>query len=75
MSAIPESWRALAVITVQTLQELDENSGSERPLSRSVLEFAQFLGLLAIAGSRELDRKECEDDDKGDTSQGSSEDT
>lgn len=73
MSAIPESWRALAVITVQTLQELDENSGSDRPLSRSVLEFAQFLGLLAIAGSRELDGGEC--DDKGDNSPGSAEDT
>ena len=75
MTDIPEAWKALAVITVQTIEELDEKSGSDRPLSRSVLEFAQFLGLLAIAGSRELDRKECEDDDKGDTSQGSSEDT
>ena len=75
MTDIPEAWKALAVITVQTIEELDEKSGSDRPLSRSVLEFAQFLGLLAIAGSRELDGKERDEDDKGDTGQGSSEDT
>lgn len=75
MTDIPEAWKALAVVTVQTIEELDEKSGSDRPLSRSVLEFAQFLGLLAIAGSRELDGKERDEDDKGDTGQGSSEDT
>lgn len=75
MSAIPEAWKALAVVTVQTIEQINEKSGSDRPLSRSVLEFAQFLGLLAVAGSRELDGKERDEDDKGNTGQGSSEDT
>lgn len=75
MTDIPEAWKALAVITVQTIEELDEKSSSDRPLSRSVLEFAQFLGLLAIAGSRELDGKERDEDDKGNISPGSAEDT
>ena len=75
MTDIPEAWKALAVITVQTIDELNEKSGSDRPLSRSVLEFAQFLGLLAIAGSRELDGKERDEDDKGNISPGSAEDT
>ena len=60
---------------MQTIDELNEKSGSDRPLSRSVLEFAQFLGLLAIAGSRELDGKERDEDDKGNIGSGSAEDT
>ena len=59
-------------MTIVTIQEINDRIGNGKPLSEAVLEFGQFLGLLATVGGNDLDGGE--HDDKGDTTQGSSSD-
>lgn len=43
------------MVTIQAIEKIDKKTGRKQPLSKSVLEFGQFLGLLAIAGGKDLD--------------------
>lgn len=60
-------------MTIETIQEINDRIGNGKPLSEAVLEFGQFLGLLATVGGNDLDGGE--HDDKSDTAQGGGADT
>lgn len=70
---IPEAWRKLAVATIEAIAKIDKATNRKQPLSKSILEFSQFLAMLAIAGGKELDGGDGHD--KSDTAEGSAEDT
>ena len=55
MIEAPKEWKVLAVATIQAIEKIDKECKRKQPLSKSVLEFGQFLGLLAIAGGKDLD--------------------
>ena len=61
---IPKEYKTLAVITIKTIEEINKKNDSGKPLSEAVLEFGQFLGLLATMGGKELDESEGENDDE-----------
>lgn len=73
MLKIHKEYKTLAVITIKTIEEINKKNDSGKPLSEAVLEFGQFLGLLATVGGNELDGGE--HDDKSDTTQGGGADT
>ena len=70
MIEIHEPWKALAVVTIETLEEIEKKSGRNKPLNQIILEFGQFLSLLAIVGWK-FDKEGAESDDKTTESQGS----
>lgn len=55
MIEAPKEWKVLAVATIRAIEKIDKECKRKQPLSKSVLEFGQFLGLLAIAGGKDLD--------------------
>ena len=69
---IPKEYKALAVITINTIENINKKQKSGKPLSQAVLEFGQFLGLLATMGGNELDEGS-ESDDQSDTAKGGTE--
>ena len=73
MLKIHKEYKTLAVITIKTIEEINKKNGSGKPLSEAVLEFGQFLGLLATVGGNDLDGGD--GDDKSDTAQGGGADT
>ena len=72
MIEIPEAWKALATITIDTLMQIEKGTGRNKPLWQAVLEFGQFMSLLAMAGMHE---EGADSDDKSDSGAGSTEDT
>lgn len=72
MLKIPKEYKALAVITIKTIEDINKKQKSGKPLSQTVLEFGQFLGLLATMGGNELDEGS-ESDDQSDTAEGGAE--
>ena len=64
MIEIHKAWTALAAVTFDTLAELEEKSGRNKPLKVVAQEFGQFLQLLALY----WDDDGGEQDDKGDKS-------
>lgn len=58
MLEIHKEYKALAVVTIKTIEEINKKNGSSKPLSEAVLEFGQFLGLLATVGGNDLDNIE-----------------
>lgn len=73
MLEIHKAYKALATVTIETIQEINDRIGNGKPLSEAVLEFGQFLGLLATVGGKELDGGA--GDDKSDTAQRGGADT
>ena len=71
MIGIHKAWAALAAVTFDTLVELEEKSGRNKPLKVVAQEFGQFLQLLALHWE---DGEESEHDDQSDTAQGGTED-
>ena len=61
---IPKEYKALAVMTINTIENINKKQKSGKPLSQAVLEFGQFLGLLATMGGNELDESEGENHDE-----------
>lgn len=66
MIEIPEAWKALATITIDTLKQIEDKTGRGKPLWQAVLEFGQFMGLLAMAGMQDKGADDDEDDEDGD---------
>lgn len=62
MISIPKEYKTLAVITIKTIEEINKKNDSGKPLSEAVLEFGQFLGLLATVGGNDLDNIETEEE-------------
>jgi len=58
MLKIHKEYKTLAVIVIKTIEEINKKNGSGKPLSEAVLEFGQFLGLLATVGGNDLDNIE-----------------
>ena len=61
---IHNAYKALATVTIETIEELNDKIGNGKPLSEAVLEFGQFLTLLATVGGKELDESEGENHDE-----------
>ena len=55
MLSIHKAYKALATVTIDTIQEINDRIGEGKPLSEAVLEFGQFIALLALAGGKDLD--------------------
>ena len=51
-------------MTINTIENINKKQKSGKPLSQAVLEFGQFLGLLATMGGNELDESEGENHDE-----------
>lgn len=73
MLKIHKAYRALATLTIDTVDEINRRIGKGKPLSEAVTEFGQLIALLGAAGGKELDRRS-EGNDKSDSAQGSSSD-
>lgn len=71
MLEIHKAWAALATVTFDTLAELEEKSGRNKPIKVVAQEFGQFLQLLAL----HWDDDGGDGDDKSDTAQGDGADT
>lgn len=71
MLEILKAWSALAAVTFDTLMELEEKSGRNKPMKVVAQEFGQFFQLLA----RHWDDDGGDGDDKSDTAQGGGADT
>ena len=63
MIEAPKEWKVLVKKTIETIDGIDKMTGRKQPLAKSIIEFAQLLIMLAIAGGKEFDGGD--GDDKG----------